>query len=264
MPKLGCFVFGKRLIQTKDLDPVYCVIKECKELNDPSNLKPWLLAYWCFYDMGTASWIYEGGQEGKYWERFGLASGSKEYSRGRERRHYRGQAAVKSFNYLKARGLQDLFQNLQGDITCDKVMEEVTNWYLFGPWIAFKAADMLERLSLASVAFTNEDVYLFESPLKGAEELRESLSSNVLDKDLPCWAVDTILENLGPMMAPPAMERVINAQEAETVLCKWHAYNNNKYKIGEDIEACHKSLLNANKTRLTRSLLKSWNNLWGT
>jgi len=258
MPKLGCLAFGKLLIESKDLDPVYVLTLENKDLyEDKRRLKRWLLAYWSFYHMGTASWIAE--KEVTFWPRFEAAANSKDYPRCTERRYFRGKAASKSYDYLKSIGIDDLFSPLERDQSCSSLMKEVGKWYGFGPWISFKVADMIDALNLAAIEFKTEDVYLFDSPLEGARRLRQSLSANVSDSDLPAWAVSYILSKLGHLKAPPSMARNIDTQEAETVLCKWKSYTNNSYHIGEDIHSCLKSLQHPRtKCQLTESLTQTW------
>ena len=57
--------FGDALIETQDLDPIYSAITGAR-LPKP-QLYRLLLAYWCFYHLGAASWISEW--EGKqFWD----------------------------------------------------------------------------------------------------------------------------------------------------------------------------------------------------
>lgn len=255
--RLSCIEFGRELIQTNDLDPVYVILWNANLT--PKKLERWLLAYWCFYHMGTASWIAHSGKG--YWNRFQKAAGSKEYPRCSERRHYRGQQAINSTTYLQSRGVPSLFEPLRTGGTCGEVMKEVQNWVGFGPWISFKVADMLERLDLAPISFSTEDVYLFESPKIGAEKLRESLELSENDPELngrvESWAVEYILGKIGDLEAPPQFEREIGPQEAETVLCKWKSYLNGRYTIGEDIESCHKCLNKFSSCGTSTELLKA-------
>ncbi|MBZ4299837.1 hypothetical protein LAJ56_17985, partial [Streptococcus pneumoniae] len=65
------------------------------------------LAYWCFYHVGTASWIAD--RSVGYWQRMEKAAGSKEYPRSSERRHFRGGQATRSVAWLKEHGLESLF-----------------------------------------------------------------------------------------------------------------------------------------------------------
>lgn len=213
----------------------------------------WLLAYWCFYHVGTASWI----SEGDLWKRMRTAASSKDYPRCPERRHFRGENARKSVEYLEGCGLTKLYDPLLRSRTCEEVMQEVRRWVGFGPWISFKVADMLERLNLASIAFGVGSVYLFESPKKGAERLKSELGSDIREEDLESWAVGEILGKLGKVLAPPRFDRPIGVQEAETILCKWKSHMDGRYEVGEDIHQCRKGLLRFLRSRTSQRLLKA-------
>lgn len=275
MPKMDCIPYGRLLIETGDLDPVYMLVWNCEELRENRYvMEHWLLAYWSFYHMGTASWITDGWNDDfSYWERFQAAAVSKQYPRCRERRHYRGHAARASYNYLSKRGIEDLFSPFREpkEFTCKEVMTEVKTWVAFGDWIAFKAADMLERLGLASIAFSVDDVYLFDSPKEGARRLAESLSASPTEAGLNAWAVDTLVNSYKDLKAPPRYERPIGAQEAETVLCKHKSYLNGKYKLKEDIESCQnclrlfqeRSLLANNLYQVGKKIFPEWSQQHG-
>jgi hypothetical protein len=254
MTKLDCYSFGRRLLSTNDLDPVYVLLHEAKL--PLSKLKRWLVAYWCFYHIGTASWITDGGPS--YWQRFHTAANSKEYPRCHERRHFRGANATKSTTYLQGVGLEGLWKPLLDPYNpndLESVMKYVQTWVGFGPWIAFKVADMLERLELVPVKFNSGAMFLFDSPRQGAE-LLASLENPDTD-DVNSWAVERILGMLGTRLAPPRYERQINSQEAETVLCKWKSHMNGHYDIGEDIESCKKSLERFKDTPTSKLLYQS-------
>lgn len=258
------YQFGAELIRTKDLDPVYVVVYE-SGINS-IILKQWMLAYWCFYHAGTACWVSEGGD---FWGRMAVAAGSKDYPRGRERRHFRGKLATNSVVGLYDLGMDRLFGPFDSTRLTGKtvpvrdVMKIVQAWPGFGPWIAFKVADMLERLYGVDVYFDRIGELLYESPRKGAELmwglypgaeiLRHSPPSDVAQ-----WAVNTITAKLFPYYnAPPSYNRPVNAQEAETILCKWKAYRDGNYRIGEDCERLRKSLMKFPYVRLAQIMLKA-------
>lgn len=264
MVKLGCVLYGEQLIKTQDLDPVYVILNDCPIFKDKNTLRHWLLAYWAFYHMGTASWITDGVGRwpnlttDEYWNRFMEAASSKSHLRCPERRHFRGKNAISSTKYLRERGIDSLFNDIEIDGSCSDVMKQTQKWKGFGPWIGFKIADMLERLQLASISFSVKDVYLFDSPLEGAKRLRESVSATVNDSEVGAWAVDYLIQQLGHLKAPPLFERNVSVQEVETVLCKWKSYTNNKYHIGEDIISCRKSLkLYQNRSPLAQELIRT-------
>lgn len=245
---LNVYDFGEALITSGDLDPVYIALHRA-EL-EPLKLRQWLLAYWCFYHMGTSSWIVD---QPEYWTAMRTAAGSKDWPRSSERRHFRGKAASASVEWLAHRGISELFGGFKGLTTAAEVTRYVRTWTGFGPWIAFKVADMIERLGIAPVAFDGSDELLFESPRKGAEELQRQESGT---GPAVAWAMRRIGDRLGHLQAPPRMERTINAQEIETVLCKWHSYLGGHYEVGKDIREIRHGLLRFARCRTAQMLLK--------
>lgn len=281
--KLSPAEFGKRLIQTSDLDPVYCLLwvalNPAELLMSGIRLRRWLLAYWCFYHVGTASWIADTEGDGyqaeeQFWDRMQRAAESKDYPRSSERRHFRGQNAIQSVAYLRGRGLDSLWADFdraayeQRKLPLQDVLELVQEWVGFGPWIAFKVADMLERLGLVQVRFDAGAMFLFDSPKEGAlrmwqeqprlnRELTQLIHPEIRPQDINTWAVAMLLEQLGKLRAPPRYERPINVQEVETVLCKWNSYMKGSYHLGEDIGACRAGLLRFANCRTAQNLLSA-------
>lgn len=260
--ELSLYDFGKQLLDAGDLDPVYTLVWNARL--EPSKLREWLLAYWSFYHVGTASWIVD---QPSYWKAMETAAGSKDWPRSSERRHFRGENARKSVAYLKSRGVADLFRPLEQSRTADECIRRVREWVGFGPWIAFKVADMVERLDIAPVRFDLAQLRLFDSPAKGAELAWERYGAGEKPKDVTPWAVDSILSHLGRRLtsagresgylAPPRFERALNAQEAETILCKWKSYLGGHYHVGEDVAACRAGLLRFCKSRTSQRLIRA-------
>ena len=239
--RLNIYEFGKRLLETRDLDPVYVILHEAQL--ESALLRRWLLAYWCFYHMGTASWIAEG--YAGYWKRMYTAAGSKEYPRAAERRHFRGANARKSVDFLSTTGVHYLYAPLSKhtEYPLEVVTEYVQTWVGFGPWIAFKVSDMLERLGIVRIRFDKGAMFLFDSPREGAEHLwTVEKGSSPTNGEANLWAVEKLVQHFSATSAPPRHERTINAQEAETILCKWLAHTKGRYRVGEDVDACYKAL----------------------
>jgi hypothetical protein len=249
---MNIYEFGEQLLKTNDLDPVYVMLHEARL--DRRLLRHWLLAYWGFYHVGTASWITE---QPDYWTAFEQAAGSKDWPRCHERRHFRGANAAKSTAWLRKRGVDALFQPLIGiEAPLADVMKYVQTWVGFGPWIAFKVADMLERLSLAKIKFNNAAMFLFDSPRDGAALMWELDGGKETSAEVKqIWAVDRLTDHFKSVKAPPRYDRPVNAQEAETILCKFKSYQGGHYRIGEDIEATRRGLLRFAKCRLSQRLL---------
>jgi hypothetical protein len=261
---MSCYRFGEALLRVKDLDPVYTLAYHANF--SPDMLRRWLLAYWCFYDVGTACWVADH-RHNDYWARMMTAALSKDYPRGRERRHFRGGNATASVTWLSGVGLLKLFSRfdkakLTGrSLRADRIMTQVKAWVGFGPWVSFKVADMLERVYGVDVEFDTSNLHFFDSPREGAHILWEKEGKPSYGKGREvCWAVEKILTSLRKMpdpynRAPPSYNRTLGTQEAETVLCKWKSYLGGHYHVGEDVAACRRALLRFSKVPLAQALL---------
>jgi hypothetical protein len=231
--ELSLVEFGRQLITTGDLDPVYIILQRAEF--PKAKLQNWLLAYWCFYHCGTASWITD---QSHYWRGMKVAAGSRQYARSSERRHFRGAFAVKVVNELAKTPVERRFEaltiQLDDELTLAHIMGRVKRWYGFGDWIAFKVADMLERLGLAPVVFDEADTFLFDSPAKGAALAAERMGVKTVNPS--GWAFNYLQQNLGNLAAPPRFEREVNGQEFETILCKIKSHWEGRYEVGHDWE----------------------------
>jgi hypothetical protein len=159
-PRLDIVPFGRLLLDSGDLDPVYAALVEA-ELPHP-QLSRWLVAYWCTYHAGFASWASDATDD-EFWDIMAVAACNADaapapgnigrWPRAAERRHWRGAAALKSVNglaraYLTATNFVDELSTLpeKGLLSYEIVRARVKRQYAFGDWIAFKIADMLERV----------------------------------------------------------------------------------------------------------------------
>lgn len=249
--------FGRILIESEDLDPIYVMLWRAKLPR--SQLRKWLIAYWCFYHAGTASVLSETPCKDFFRTMRGMVPGTT-WPRGTERRHFRGENGIKSVAFLhKHYGTPtNLFHYLiVGEpLSLSESMERVERWRGFGPWISFKVADMLERLDLCRIEFRPEDVFsMFESPRKGAKDVAGRLGGPEGDRAF-LWAYEALTEELGELRAPPRYERRINIQEVETILCKYHSYLGGHYPPGKDLREIREGLLRYAKCKTVQRLLK--------
>lgn len=248
-PRLPMDTFGAQLIETEDLDPVYVALKA---IPDKAQLHRWLLAYWCFYNCGVASFLSER-KDLDFWEwcllivndkhpPFGMPS----WPRGRERRHYRGDNAIRSMGDLISGNAfpESVVAYLaNGSLEFHEVQKRAQTLTGFGPWISWKMCDMLDRCAGIPVDFSNADLCMYRDPVKAAvmwceKELHQELPP---DQAVPI-AVDFLAATLGHMKAPPSYERTLNVQEYETVLCKWKAHMNGFYALGTDTREIREAL----------------------
>jgi hypothetical protein len=160
--------FADGLIRTEDLDPVYPTLVRAN-LSE-QQLHRWLMAYFCYYHMGVASYISEFDGDA-YWSRMAEASANETLSpkggrwpRSSERRHFRGEKCVKAIRYFTAREPSYWVNSLLGLKTHEQVMYRVQAWPQFGPWIAFKVADMLEVVCGAPITFSRDIPLIYKEP----------------------------------------------------------------------------------------------------
>jgi len=244
--------FGEKLIISEDLDPLYIILHRW-QVGRP-KLCQWLLAYWCYYNAGLCCWVVD---QRDYWNAVEqVALGGKEYPRGTERRHFRGEIAVKSIEQLRERGEAiDIVTWLAsaGPLAAN-IMNRVTTLYGFGQWIKWKIPDMLDRLQLFPVQFFDSDLrHMFKSSLDGANQ---SFKQYGLVGEPLQAAHDYLIDSLGKLTAPPLHDRLINVQETETIFCKWKSHLHGHYPIGKDTKEVRHSLLRYAKTKTAQELLK--------
>ncbi len=240
------YEFGRELLRLKDLDPVYAVVRGAQL--DSSALRRWLLSYWAFYHVGTASWAADRAVG--YWERMKQAAGSAEYPRSAERRHYRGDNARTSVAYLENRGLSSLFADIENaGPTAVDVINVATQWRAFGPWIGFKVADMIDRVGLRPVTFDAATAMYEGSPQKAALLLYAterpddpSPQGKAAVQAVSAWAAERVMAELAGELAPPDYTRPLGFAECETILCKFGSYLKGHYHLGEDVESVRKGL----------------------
>jgi hypothetical protein len=250
--------FGERLIETGDLDPVYIALYAAQLPR--AQMCRLLLAYFCFYHLGASAYIseYEGHE---FWEVMEQAAENQmppsgtdsaisfdRWPRGAERRHFRGDKCVDAVKRISELGrpeslidsLVGVVANIQGveDQRLSDVMTRAQAWPMFGPWIAFKVADMLERILGASITFPIDLTLIYKEP-------RAAL--DMLDMR-PEQASSLLLEHFDGFLAPPSGDRYCNIQEVETVLCKWKSWINGHYWVGKDIHEVRHGLVGWGET----------------
>lgn len=249
--------FGNQLLATEDLDPVYVAIAKA-EL--PSvKLHRLLVAYWCLYHLGAAARIVdESHSDSTFWRLLKEAAVNEglRWPRGSERRHWRGAAAIASADDLSNNwpSASDLVAYLnEKPTTFETVSQRIQTHVGFGPWIAFKVADMAERVLHMPVSFEDCALGFYSEPRKGAGLLlgKEDMAS----ADEVSYVVDALLKWFGNDLAPPTYDRHINIQEVETILCKFKSMKNGHYHVGKDIKELHHALTGWGGTanRLRRS-----------
>lgn len=242
--------FGEQLIQTRDLDPVYVGLVGAGF--DRPQVMRWLLCYWCFYHAGVACAI-STLTGAAYWDMMRTAAENKvpcsvggRWPRAAERRHFRGPRCVSAINILAStssspEGLVESTFKFNLGLAQD-VMREVEKWPMFGNWIAFKAADMIERCLGVPLQFPRSLGLIYEQP-RAALGLMGPYTGGLEGNCTPAmghWLA--LLRHFERHPAPPAGDRPCGPQEVETVLCKWKSYQNGHYWVGKDIHEVRAAL----------------------
>jgi hypothetical protein len=216
-----------------------------------------LFAYWCFYSAGAAAYMADGdlGPD-DYWGRMLRAAYNTvetpvggRWPRGHERRHFRGPNAVTAvdwymnkwgdpvriLNYFVTGSAMDGDWDRITHLPFPRVAKRVKEIKQFGPWMAFKVGDMLERVCGVPVAFDNADVFMFDSPMEAAQLVAGQHGRSELPKGQQAqFAVNYLNAQFSDLAAPPKYDRPIRLQETETVLCKWKSSLSGHYPMGLD------------------------------
>lgn len=242
--------FGRRMITSGDLDPIYIALNKCRFLN-VAHRNRWLVAYWCFYHAGFASWLSE--HEGSdFWSKMMVAAENTtvapdggRWPRGTERRHFRGQQGIRAVAELTeeygARP-QDMVTLIASRSLAngnrrpvEAVFAHVKHHRGFGDWISFKVADMLDCCTDYPVEFDNAHIFMFSDPVKGAALAAKSWDNyGPQGTAVTDYVVERLIKEFSDLTAPPLHRRAINVQEVETVLCKWKSHLNGHYPVGKD------------------------------
>ena len=248
--------FGRAMITTGDLDPIYIALHRMQMPEDQRNR--WLVAYWCFYHAGFA--CYASERDGNdFWQTMMTAAVNEvpaptggRWPRGSERRHFRGGQGIRAIQELTAlykrpgymvehiasHSLNDLVRPVEG------VFRVVKSHRGFGDWISFKVADMLDRCTDYPVQFDNAHVFMFADPVKGAELACLHWGHGVVKGEyFSNLAVKRLIETFSNLTAPPKHERPPNVQEIETVLCKWKGHMRGHHPVGHDTHEILQGLL---------------------
>jgi hypothetical protein len=254
--------FGRDLIVSQDLDPVYVAFQRAGL--DYDTRARILLTYTCVYHLGSSVAI--GQKEGSdYWDALQVAAVNEGlyWPRASERRHWRGKQALETVRYLrdKYKYPEDVvgYWASGGNNSFSAVADRVKEIPRFGPWISFKVCDMLERCLGHSVDFSTCSMGVYKEPRAAAALiLTGSEQAAITDSDLEGVMRKMLRpEHLGSLMAPPDSGRRVNVQEVETCLCKFKSHLHGNYPPGKDTQEVLHGLEDPRwDNPITRSMIK--------
>lgn len=241
--------FGHSLLTTGDLDPIYIMLH--RAALPEVTLHRWCMSYWCFYHAGAASKMAEAPNDIQFWKYMWAAADNSElvpailedgsrvrWPRGSERRHFRGEQAHRGVGYLSHHypAPSELIAHLKTFNTFTPLYRAAQGIPQFGPWIAFKIVDMMDRV-LGHRVWTGEaDLSMYSEPVKGAVLacLKWYPEESPKPKEAVAKAVTRLKSEFACYAAPPAGDRPLSVMEIETVLCKWKSHQNGHYPINND------------------------------
>lgn len=255
--------FGRKLIESGDLDPIYIALHNMVTRGQIGELqlKRFLLVYWCFYSAGLACYLSELQESSQFWAIFMKAAANKvetpcpigcnsdvngQWPRAKERRHFRGQQAIKATTELMTKypepeqAFAHLIRPGEEKLSFKTLSARVQEWRGFGDWISYKVADMLDRLGLIQVDFAFDDA-MYKDPTEAAlmqwKVLHGAPQEATVDqpKAAVTEVVNYLLSVFRSYKAPPRDERPIDYQEIETILCKWKSHMKGHYPISNDL-----------------------------
>lgn len=168
------------------------------------------------------------------------------WTRAKERRHFRGDICVKAVLTLKnmyPEYPEKMVYDIIGDDvrTMRAISGRAKRYPLFGDWIGFKVADMIDRVFGIPVNFDQAAVFMFADPTKAALMLwrkKYNLAETAMPKDQDAvinGVVNYLTTYFKDFLAPPIMDRPVGVQEVETILCKWKSHLHGHYPLYNDI-----------------------------
>lgn len=226
--------FSEKLITTGDIDPDYILIREkSKELNfSDKQIFNWILHKLVIYDSYSELEVLLKKRK------------LEEVKYGNERRKHKMHARQYLNNIQKAFFGVDLKKFFERDGRI--VFNQIKSIKGYGSWAAWKFMDLMSCSYELNIDFDSLDfrnAYTF--PLKGLlmingypEDIK-ILKDTKLYKKLITNTYD-MLEGFDKLQAPHNNNKGLRINEVETLLCKYHSYKHNKYKVGQDLEHLEK------------------------
>lgn len=116
--------------------------------------------------------------------------------------------------------------------------KEFTKIKGMGNWAAWKCADILDKVFNIKMLF-NDEIFLeaYEYPLRGLLMLnKEKENINLYSNKALFKSHLSIAKEYAKSINKKNIWDASNILELETLLCKYHSYKHNKYKIGQDLQ----------------------------
>jgi len=227
--------FAKAHIESKDIDPVYPVLKALYEQHDlPQAIRIWrTILYVAVYDIGTAYTLWEQYPEPQTVSIYAPKTGI-------ERRGFRGNA-------LAGQNINQTLEQSQGDLEAWLNNAAVKGWDAVrqsfeavpynGNWASYKWADLVKHVLAYDIDATNIGVGgngRKAGPIPGMVKLT-GLDWKQCAQDVPTQ--NTLLKLSIDNGVPFA-----GLDQLETALCDFNSLMKGGYYIGHDIDSMMKHI----------------------
>jgi hypothetical protein len=225
--------FGRRLIQSGDIDPAYPVLKhlyQARSLDLEQAL--WQTAvYVAFYHLPSALAFYrEHPSPGR------ITDADAPFPCGIERRGLRGGKVVRHLNHLsnefRVFGIAQWITQGWGTDPRQNFRvftKQAMGLWNNGRWAAFKWAELLKKVHRLPLDAPDMCLEHCSGPREGllmAYGLPETTTTQRLNEQAMLLRCD---------LAHNHNLHIADWEELETLLCNWHSYRLGKYEIGHDI-----------------------------
>lgn len=238
-------VFAEQLFRAEDADPMYYALQRA-DLDRATKLR--FFVAWCtYYHPGVAAEAAQhSGQQ--FWDF--LRSIYPSAPRASERRHFRGQAGLKALDAWERKYPQpEQMVEAHFGATYFECRQKLNSLEQFGDYFYWKFADVQERVFGIPCSFEGAASYAPKVPREGARLIHPTRAIEAIFEE--------IVQHLVPRLAPPAYDRPIGIQEAETVCCVYHQYVGGGYKFYGHRTAKAVRRLSANPNTVSAALLEA-------
>lgn len=266
--RLGLVEFGRLLLTSGDLDPVYVVLNSLGM--SPAQRNRWLTAYCAFYHCGVACWMSKFTAD-SFWDIMAVAARNEQkcpvdgrWPRAKERRHFRGQQAVLAVAEWRSRWPypEDMFSYLRGEIGADRmpqsaclvesfdaVRQRALEHRSIGSWLSFKVVDLVDACCGVEVDQSDITPFLYDTPKqvmlrywREAQGLPETARPR--DERAVLEGVNDFLRHkLEGCTLPHKPSKPVDNFALETIWCKYGSHLNGHYPPLNDIREIGEGLV---------------------
>ena len=257
-PRLGIVDFGRHLLKSGDLDPIYIALNGAGFPEAQRNR--WLTAYCAYYHAGVACYMSELPGE-KFWQAMMTAAtnadgdptpfGSR-WPRGHERRHFRGGQAEKGiaeWRMLYGDEPEAMFAELaRCGPSFTGIRDRALGHRSIGTWLSFKVVDLVDACMGVPVDQSDITPFFYDTPkFSLLREWRERMKAPVLSRpkderrtiiEMNNWLATQFID----LEAPHKPGHPVDNFCLETIWCKHQSHLNGHYPLNNDIDEINAGL----------------------